>query len=119
MINDDTWLQDAIAENNCLLQNESTFKPFAVTINKNGVQESMNINLSMAKGDQLMIITTVLIKLREWVQCATTADTNVAKSFKPLRVTIRGSAGSGKSFFVKCIANTVNTMLSRDLMLLK
>ena len=51
MINDDTWLQDAIAENNCLLQNESTFKPFAVTINKNGVQESMNITLSMAKGD--------------------------------------------------------------------
>ena len=64
----------------------------------------------MTKGDQLMVLMTILIKLREWVTCATSADPNVAKSFQPLRTTIKGSAGSGKSFFVKCLANTVRAM---------
>ena len=45
------------------------------------------------------------------MQCATASDVNKARSFKPLYLTVQGCAGSGKSFFIKCLVNTVREVL--------
>ena len=44
-------------------------------------------------------------------ECATSSDVNKARSFKPLYLTVQGCAGSGKSFFIKCLVNTVREVL--------
>ena len=67
----------------------------------------MKIDVSMVKGDQQEVLLTVMSKVKEWVECATSADPNKARTFKPLYLTVQGCAGSGKSFFVKCLVNTV------------
>ena len=45
------------------------------------------------------------------MECATSSDVNKARSFKPLYLTVQGCAGSGKSFFIKCLVNTVREVL--------
>ena len=105
------WLENAIKNHSESLERNGAHKPFTVALKDvHGKLQLTNINLTMAKGDQLKVMMTVLIKLKEWVTCATSSDPELAKSFKPLRTTIKGSAGSGKSFFVKCLANTVRAM---------
>lgn len=79
------------------------WEPFTTQIDG----ERMKINASMAKGDQQEVLLTVMSKVKEWVECATTPDVNKARTFKPLYLTVQGCAGSGKSFFVKCLVNTV------------
>ena len=52
----------------------------------------------------------VIENLKHWVDCATSDNRAEAQQYKPLRVTVRGSAGSGKSFFIKALSNTVRKM---------
>ena len=68
----------------------------------------------MAKGDQVSIISLILAKLKEWINCSTSSDSRVASSFTPLRLTVRGSAGSGKSFFIKCLVNVITNMFEGE-----
>ena len=93
-----TWLREEI-----LAQDSNQWEPFTTQIDG----ERMKINASMAKGDQQEVLLTVMSKVKEWVECATTPDVNKARTFKPLYLTVQGCAGSGKSFFVKCLVNTV------------
>ena len=81
-----------------------TYRPFTALM-KDG--EEKEISIDMAKGDQLRVMVVVMKKLREWIDCALSSDPERAKAFKPLRMTLRGSAGAGKSFFIKCLCNTV------------
>lgn len=101
------WLESAIAEHRERTSTEQ-FKPFAVSIDG----EDFPITMGMAKGDQMKIIYVVMDKIREWIKCSTSDDTAVAQSFEPLRMTVRGAAGAGKSFFIKCLVNTITRVFS-------
>jgi hypothetical protein len=97
---DHLWLESEIAKNR---SSAKAYRPFKVHVDG----EEKEITIDMAKGDQLRILVFVMKKLREWVQCATSNEEKRASSFKPLRLTVRGSAGAGKSFFIKCLCNAV------------
>ena len=79
------------------------YQPFTMML-PNGC---VDINIDHAKNDQLALLVAIMTKVREWISCATSDDKKRAKTFKPLRMTVCGSAGAGKSFFIKCLANTV------------
>ena len=71
----------------------------------------MEVTADMAKDDQLSVILTVIENLRQWVECTATKNNQAeATQHTSLRVTVRGSAGSGKSFFIKALSNTVRKM---------
>ena len=48
--------------------------------------------------DQEPIVRIILSKVKEWVELNRNNDTKELEKFKPLRLTIRGKAGTGKSF---------------------
>lgn len=98
---DHSWLENEIANNRA---SEKVYVPFKVRVD--GREEE--ISMDMAKGDQLRIMAVVMKKLREWTECAISSDERKARSFAPLRLTVRGSAGAGKSFLIKCLCNTVS-----------
>ena len=79
----------------------------------NGCEQS-EITLNMAEGDQLNILLHVMSKIKNWVEhsSVTSCHDGSAKKFTPLRLTVRGCAGAGKSFFIKCLVNTVMKMFS-------
>lgn len=72
------------------------------------------MTIDMAKGDQTKVIYVVLDKIREWIICSTTDDAMIAQSFEPLRLTVRGAAGAGKSFFIKCLVNAVTQIFEGE-----
>ena len=86
--------------------NAESIKPFTILVDG----ETIQVDAQMAKGDQMSIILVVIKKLREWVECATSVPLEPSKKFTPLRITVRGAAGAGKSFFIKCLVNTVMKM---------
>lgn len=98
MLEGGTWLQDQTQA-----KDSNQWEPFTTQVDG----ERMRIDVSMVKGDQQEVLLTVMSKVKEWVECATSADPNKARTFKPLYLTVQGCAGSGKSFFVKCLVNTV------------
>ena len=51
-----------------------------------------------------------MMTLKNWVHCAMSSSHADAKRFVPLRMTIRGCAGSGKSFMIKSLVNDVRRM---------
>lgn len=104
------WLVGQIEKERKSTEEDDTYKPF--TMNVNG--EEVVMRMSHAKDDQLTILVTVMLKLREWIECATSNDPAKAATFKPLRMTIRGSAGAGKSFFIKCLANSIRKVFNRQ-----
>ena len=85
------------------MSDTGVFKPFTVIIDDRETQ----LTIDMAKGDQMTILHVVMTKIREWIKCSTTDDPEIAKTFTPLRLTVRGAAGAGKSFFIKCLVNTI------------
>jgi hypothetical protein len=85
---------------------DDIYEPFTMNVDKG----ELEINLDLAKDDQLSLLVTIMTKVKEWVLAATTDDESMAKSFTPMRMTVRGSAGAGKSFFIKCLANTVRAI---------
>ena len=97
----EAWLLQTIVNHQA--ERDESYKPFTMTIN--GRTEVMDI--SHAKDDQLSIVIAVMKKLKEWTECSTTNDPDLAQSFHPMRMTIRGSAGAGKSFLIKSLANSI------------
>jgi hypothetical protein len=96
-----------IAENS----NKHDWIPFTTV--KDG--KKVAIDITMVEDDQQAIMTSIMTKLKEWMECATSDNQEKAQSFKPMRLTVPGSAGAGKSFLIKCLVNTVrNIFESKD-----
>ena len=72
--------------------------------------EVTNITIDHVKDDELDVILLVVENIKKWIESAKGINKKDAKEYKPLRVTVRGAAGSGKSFFIKALANTVREM---------
>ena len=69
--------------------------------------KKVEVDITMVEDDQQDIMISIMSKVREWIECATSDNLEKAQSFRPMRLTIPGSAGAGKSFLVKCLVNTV------------
>ena len=102
MLEGGSWLEEAVSS-----KDATEWTPF--TTEADG--KPMAIDASMVKNDQQELLLTVMSKVKEWAECATSSDVNKARSFKPLCLTVQGCAGSGKSFFIKCLVNTVREVL--------
>lgn len=79
--------------------------------------KQIDITLDMAENDQLDVMLMILENIKEWVKSSSedddpnhSADSNTEVGYRPLRITVRGAAGSGKSFFIKTLANTIRNM---------
>jgi len=83
-----------------------SYTPFTATVDGKRVE----VTADMAKNDQLSVILSVVENIRQWVHCTASNNHAETQKHKPLRVTVRGSAGSGKSFFIKALSNTVRKM---------
>ena len=101
-----TWLEEAVAAHQEKSRLRKEVNYFSSVVNN----EVVRLTIDMAKDDQMAVALLVLKNLKHWVQCATTKDPEIAETYKPLRLTVRGSAGSGKSFFIKALANTIRDM---------
>jgi hypothetical protein len=53
--------------------------------------------------DQEPIVRVILSKIKEWIEVNRCDDLDKLNNFKPLRLTVRGMAGSGKSFIIKVV----------------
>ena len=95
------WLENEIAKTK---MSARVYHPFKICTNSGDEKE---ISIDMAKGDQLRVMIVVMRKLREWITVALSPNHSRERSFEPLRMTLRGSAGAGKSFLIKCLCNTV------------
>ena len=105
-----TWLDEVVAahQENTRLRKEVRY--FTSVVNN----ETTELTIDMAKDDQMSIALLVLKNLKHWVECATTKDEEIAETYVALRLTVRGSAGSGKSFFIKATANTIRRMFGEQ-----
>jgi hypothetical protein len=61
--------------------------------------------------DQKDIAQYILQAIREWIRCS---RENRMKDFKPVRLTVRGVAGSGKSTLIHTLSTAVKRMFSCD-----
>ena len=102
MLEGGSWLEEAVSS-----KDATEWTPFTTEVGG----KPMAIDASMVKNDQQELLLAVMSKVKEWVECATSSDVNKARSFKPLYLTVQGCAGSGKSFFIKCLVNTVREVL--------
>ena len=62
------------------------------------------------QSDQREVLLYVLSKLKQWVD----DYVNDTSTFQPLRLTICGQAGSGKSVLIKTLVSVIRTMFSRN-----
>ena len=68
------------------------------------------LHISQCNHEQQAVLVMILKKLREWTECVTSGSVDEQRSFTPLHMTIRGSAGSGKSYLIKSAVNAVRKM---------
>ena len=62
---------------------------------------------------QKEILARVLMKLREWVELPSRIETNhETNKFAPLRMTVSGEAGSGKSVLIYALVTVVRSMFA-------
>jgi hypothetical protein len=81
----------------------TTDRPLEVPLKSDGRRFELDDLLE----DQRQIMTVILCKLREWLSHLDIEDDCEICHFKPLRMTIMGAAGTGKSVLI----NTLVTML--------
>lgn len=58
--------------------------------------------------DQQFLVGTVIEKLHEWIHCKKVSD------FKPLRLTINGAGGCGKSVVINTLVTIIRNMFKRN-----
>ena len=96
-----TWLLEAIAK-----ENEKTLcdKSLELPLKSDGKP----CLLDDLFYDQHQIMTRILSKLRGWLSHL--SERGTSKSFKPLRLTIMGAAGTGKSVLINTLVTVLRKM---------
>ena len=110
---DGVWLDSAIEQYQSNLSEQQKVRMFKATIDG----QQCDITIDMAENDQLDVILMILENIREWVESSSEDDPRhsvknggTPSEYTPLRSTVRGAAGSGKSFFIKTLANIIREM---------
>ena len=94
------WLTTSIQES------QNTSCNSTLSLPKNSIGQLYTID-SLHK-DQQFILCQILQKLHEWLHC------DNLKNFKPLRCTIMGQGGSGKSVLLNTITSVVRNLFQRN-----
>lgn len=102
----ESWLDELTQDYQADLSAKQRVRPFTMTLDG----EVTNITIDHVKDDQLDVILLVVENIKKWIESAKGINKKDAKEYKPLRMTVRGAAGSGKSFFIKALENTVREM---------
>ena len=69
--------------------------------------KSNNLGITKLRKDQRKIFLVVMNKLLEWMTC------DDYRNFKPLRMTVRGAAGTGKTFLIYTIVKVIKHIFSK------
>jgi hypothetical protein len=65
-------------------------------------------DLGMLRGDQREVAAYILKRLKEWLNYVETyVESDMAEPFQPLRMTIVGAAGTGKTVLINCIVTAI------------
>ena len=70
-------------------------------------------DINCLKGDQLQIACVVMKKLKEWVKHNVEGHDMKGK-FKPMRMIVRGAAGTGKSILIKAIVTAIRSIFQHN-----
>lgn len=93
------WLDSIIK-----VEDDATCKPLDLpTYMDPTTGEAQEYNLKMLQPDQAAVAVEVLATIKEWMECADLS------TFQPLRMTVNGGGGSGKSVLI----NTIVTVLRK------
>jgi pantothenate kinase-related protein Tda10 len=71
-------------------------------------------NLDDLKDDQRQVVARVLEKLKEWIEYVDNYDPESSADFQPLRLTIVGAAGSGKSVIIDILVMMIRKIFQRN-----
>jgi hypothetical protein len=99
----ETWLKDTI----CDIRSKSDTK--SVPLKKDG--SSYKIEDVLSSDEQSEIVFMVLDKLKEWIEYEDECDIHGRTTdFEPLRMTVQGPGGTGKSFVINVIVTAVESL---------
>ena len=73
-------------------------------------QNGDKYKIQEAQGKQRLIVMLVLHTLKTWVEATTSLENN----YKPLRLTVRGMAGTGKSFLLNLLSTIVRELFQSN-----
>lgn len=97
-----TWLQNEISKTE-----EQTERKIQLPINPNR-QDGRYLIEDLLEGQQLIALEVVKT-LAKWVDCISSPE-----EFKPLRLTIRGKAGTGKTTLIHTLVSITKTLFNCD-----
>ena len=98
-----TWLKDTI----CDIRSKSDVK--SVPVKKDGT--SYKIEDVLSSDEQSEIVFMVLDKLKEWIEYENDCEIHGRTTdFKPLRMTVQGPGGTGKSFVINVIVTAIEAL---------
>ena len=95
-----TWLFDEVKKLN-ETRNEKVQIP--------KTNEGTDFKLNDLNDEQFKIAFVVLAKIKEWMNCKKSS-----KKFEPLRMTVSGMAGTGKSRLINTLVSVIRTMFKRN-----
>ena len=99
------WLPEQVCEYRS--QENCIYKQMTIPKKNNGE----TYELDDLNDDQKEIAQYILQAIRDWINCS---RENRAKEFKPIRLTVRGVAGSGKSTLIHTLSTAVKRMFCCD-----
>ena len=94
----DTWNQDTMLDNGEIILDNAC------------LNIDTKYDMKKLKGNQQTIVCTVLNNLMKWIDFAN----GQSKQYEPLRMTVPGKAGTGKSFVINCIVNETRKILKHN-----
>ena len=114
----DTWLLEEIEKHNnwnqdTLLDNGETLKQSEI-LNLPTKQDGSKYNMKDLKGNQQAIVCTVIQHLTKWIDYANGKN----NSYQPLRMTVLGKAGTGKSYVINTVVTEIRNLTKKIILLL-
>ena len=110
----DTWLLEEIEKHNnwnqdTLLDNGEALKESEI-LNLPTKQDGSKYNMKDLKGNQQAIVCTVIQHLTKWIDYANGKN----NSYQPLRMTVLGKAGTGKSYVINTVVTEIRNLTKQN-----
>ena len=109
---DSDWLNNKIDEEKARIAQSRASTNAALDLPKK--LDDTLYTIEEANKEQKLIMLLILQTLKTWVECTTNPDITNPSDYKPLRMTIQGQAGTGKSFVLNLISTVLRTMFNTN-----
>ena len=76
-------------------------------------KNNKKFRLSKLNDDQFLVAYVILDKIREWTNLAHATE-EAKKKFKPLRLTVMGCGGTGKSVLITTVVSYIRKIFQRN-----